>query len=225
MTVQAVLFDLDDTLYLQATWLRGAWAFVAETAYAVSGLDPDPLLASLVAIAGEGSDRGRIIDRALLAVGAEGVDPMPLVQAFKAYRSGPLEPLPGVRSRLSELRRLMPIGLVTDGDPVLQRSKIESLGLSDAFDTIVLSDELGRKHRKPDPRPFTVALGALGVSARNAVFVGDRPDKDIVGAQAVGMTTIRVLSGEYAAMECAVPTVAASDVCAAIDLAFPCLVS
>jgi HAD superfamily hydrolase (TIGR01662 family) len=43
---------------------------------------------------------------------------------------------------------------------------------------------------KPHPRIFQTALDCLGVTAAEAVFVGDDADADIVGARAVGMRAV-----------------------------------
>lgn len=198
--IKAVLFDLDDTLYPQAQWLYGAWRAVAAAA-ADHGVDKAALFSALVDIAGEGSDRGRIIDRALERTGAVGVPIEPLVDAFRGYRTGPLQPYPGVPRALAGLSAEVPIGLVTDGDVALQHDKLVALGLEDAFDVIVYSDAYGRECRKPHPLPFRIALAALGVSPDCAVFVGDRPDKDVLGATAAGMRVVRVRTGEYRGVE------------------------
>ena len=63
---------------------------------------------------------------------------------------------------------------------------------------MVLSDELGREHRKPSPVPLLAALTGLGIDAHAAVYVGDRPEEDVAAAEAVGMRAIRVRTGEYA---------------------------
>jgi putative hydrolase of the HAD superfamily len=195
--VRAALFDLDDTLYCHNDWLDGAWTAVAEAALRL-GLDGPALDASLRRVAKSGSDQGGIIDAALEAIGvaaALAVDP--LVAAFRAHQPATLECFDGVVDALTRLQADVPIALVTDGDVGVQRSKLEALGLIDAFDVVVLSDELGRKFRKPHRRPFRAALARLGIDAADAVFIGDRPDKDIAGAIGVGMRAIRVRSGEY----------------------------
>jgi len=214
--IRAVLFDLDDTLYDQRAWLAGAWQAVAAAATAF-GVAPAELAAALAQIAAEGSDRGRIIDRALERVGWAGVPVEPLVQAFRSHAPEHLPAYPGVPAALARLRARCPIGLVTDGDPGIQRAKLRALGLCDAFDAVVLSDELGRQYRKPHPAPFRAALSALGVAPEEAVFVGDRPDKDMAGAAAAGMACIRVLTGEYAQLpDTVAPLVTAPGVAAAI---------
>ena len=43
--------------------------------------------------------------------------------------------------------------------------------------------------RKPSEKPFRAALDRLGVSPEEALMVGDWPERDIVGAKAVGMKT------------------------------------
>jgi putative hydrolase of the HAD superfamily len=45
---------------------------------------------------------------------------------------------------------------------------------------------------KPDPRIFGLALTALGVDAERAVYVGDTPAGDVVGARAAGIRPLLV---------------------------------
>jgi len=193
--ISAVLFDLDDTLSPQSTWLDGAWVDVAHVGAGL-GAPEVSLLAALRTIAADGTDRGRIIDRALVCVGCGDLPVAPLVAAFRDHAPPKLFPYPGVRAALEQLRRRVPIGLVTDGDPRIQHSKLEALGLD--FDVIVFSDDLGREHRKPDPLPLRIALERLRVTPDRAIFIGDRPSKDIAAAHTVGMRSIRVRTGEYA---------------------------
>ena len=65
---------------------------------------------------------------------------------------------------------------------------IEALGISDYFDTTVISEVEGVS--KPDRRIFEIAMDRLGVTANQAVFVWDHPDVDIRGAQNAGMRAI-----------------------------------
>jgi HAD superfamily hydrolase (TIGR01509 family) len=70
--------------------------------------------------------------------------------------------------------------------PILERQ-----GIAQRVDTIVLSSEVGK--RKPHRAIFERALGELGVSAEDAVFVGDRLDADVYGASRLGMKTVQAL--------------------------------
>jgi FMN phosphatase YigB (HAD superfamily) len=62
---------------------------------------------------------------------------------------------------------------------------LEAAGVASLFETIVVSDAVG--WRKPAAAIFEVALARLGLSPQQALFVGDRADIDVVGAQRVGM--------------------------------------
>jgi len=214
----AVLFDLDDTLFDQASWLAGAWQAVAAEAAARTGCDAAELAAVLGEIAAGGTASGGIIDRALARLGID-VAVGPLVDAFRAHAPARLEPYPGVDEALARLAAQVPLGLVTDGDCAIQQAKLDALGIAGHFRAVVLSDRLGRAHRKPDSAPFRAALAALGVPAGLSVFVGDNPVKDIAGAAALGMFTIRVRTGEYATMADTTPPGAdVADAVAAVEL-------
>ncbi len=194
--IRAVLFDLDDTLYPQASWLDGAWAAVASTA-AARGVDGETLHAELRRVAADGSDGGRIIDRALDAVGASDLEVEPLLRAFRAHAPTQLVPYPGAVDALVALGEQCALGVVSDGDPGIQQAKLDALGLAPHFEVVVWSDEHGREHRKPDPLPFRLALDALGTDPADAVFVGDRPEKDVAGPVGLGMRAVRVRTGEW----------------------------
>ncbi|MGB9842427.1 MAG: HAD family hydrolase [Candidatus Bathyarchaeales archaeon] len=61
-------------------------------------------------------------------------------------------------------------------------------GLSKFFDVVVVSGAVNK--RKPSLEIFQRALEKLGVSAAEAVFVGDTVDADVIGAKNAGMKTI-----------------------------------
>jgi HAD superfamily hydrolase (TIGR01509 family) len=61
-------------------------------------------------------------------------------------------------------------------------------GLDDLLDVRLYSSEL--THMKPHPSTFQTLLDAVGTTASQAAFVGDRPHDDISGAKAVGMRTV-----------------------------------
>jgi len=196
--IAAVLFDLDDTLYPQASWLHGAWEAVADAA--PDTVDRAAFLAALYLIAGQGSDQGRIIDRALARIDACGTETAPLISAFRHHAPARLEPYPEAVDVVAAVRERVPVGLVSDGDVDVQAAKVRALGFEQAFDVVVLSDAMGREHRKPDSGPFLAAAERLGVVAQSCVMVGDRPDKDVRGARQAGLLgAVRVRTGEYAA--------------------------
>jgi HAD superfamily hydrolase (TIGR01549 family) len=87
---------------------------------------------------------------------------------------------------LRSLRKRHSLAVVSNFDYTpTARHILEREGVSDLFETVVVSDEVG--WRKPKPVIFELALRRLGIDAKEALFVGDRADIDVVGAQGVGM--------------------------------------
>ncbi len=68
------------------------------------------------------------------------------------------------------------------------RADMEHFGIADCFDAYVTSLEVG--YGKPHPAMFEAALAALGARPEEAAMLGDRLDRDIAGAQALGIRTI-----------------------------------
>jgi len=87
------------------------------------------------------------------------------------------------------------IGVITDGLSVKQWEKLVRLGLQDMFDVVLVSEEAGVE--KPDPLIFEKACEELEVLCEDCVYVGDRLDTDIIGANKAGMTSVRLLRGKY----------------------------
>jgi putative hydrolase of the HAD superfamily len=85
------------------------------------------------------------------------------------------------------------LGLLTNGPSDIQRHKLVGTGLSDRFDAVVISGEVGVG--KPSKGIFDLALGRLEVARDEAVMVGDNWDRDIVGAVAAGMAGVWIASG------------------------------
>lgn len=78
--------------------------------------------------------------------------------------------------------------LVTNGPGPVQRAKLDRVGLTDAFDAVLVSAEVGSA--KPDARIFHAALAELGVAPENAWHVGDTLAFDIAGARAAGVGAV-----------------------------------
>ena len=93
-----------------------------------------------------------------------------------------------VVATLSELRESYALALVTNGASCLQRDKLAASGLSDYFDAVVVSADLGIA--KPAAAPFTHARSLLRVAARATIMVGDSLSRDVDGAIAAGLGAV-----------------------------------
>jgi len=197
MMLRAVFFDLDYTLYDPWQYVGGALAQVATGVAQELSCADRPLAATLVeAWRTLGSDHDRLFDRWLEGHGLcsrERVEKC--IGIFHAHRPAQMVPYRGVATMLRALQRQQRLGMVTDGEPRMQRAKLAALGLASCFEVIVYAGELSRE--KPHPEVFRRALETLGVRPEASVFVGDHPVRDIMGARRVGMRAIRVLTGEF----------------------------
>ena len=80
------------------------------------------------------------------------------------------------------------LGIITNAELGFQLGKIEAMGVSDRFEHVVASGEVG--HAKPDARIFHAAVQRFGVAASEAAYVGDRLHTDAIGAAEAGLLGI-----------------------------------
>lgn len=80
------------------------------------------------------------------------------------------------------------MGVISDTFPSL-RLTLEAVGLDKYFDVFVCSDQVGVM--KPEPLIYQTALGLMGVSARESLYVDDY-DVEADGARALGFTAFHI---------------------------------
>lgn len=84
------------------------------------------------------------------------------------------------------------VGIITNGahdeHTDSQLSKVRYLGLSERIQSLTISGEIGV--RKPNLEIFKVACERADILPKEAVYVGDTIQNDIVGANRAGMTSI-----------------------------------
>lgn len=183
---QAILFDLDDTLYdLRSYWsgrLRRAFAAVQKQYPHLDGQ-------KLVEIAVAGKIYMRQMPGFLRQL--EVTDEQLIAEVSDEYCRNWFEELDLAEDALAMIERLRPtlrLGLVTNGPSATQRPKIERFRLAQHMDVIVVSEEAGVA--KPDPAIFRIALAELGTEPAATVYVGDSIENDLWGAAAAGMPFI-----------------------------------
>jgi putative hydrolase of the HAD superfamily len=111
------------------------------------------------------------------------------VEAYFSSFYGSTELIPGTRKLLSDLRPKYRLGLLsnfTHGPAA--RKIIEEVGISQLFDVVLISGELG--YRKPSPFVFRELVQRLGVDSGNTLYVGDDPQPDIHGAWRAGLQPV-----------------------------------
>lgn len=193
---RGMVFDLDDTLYLQADYKRSAFAAVGEKLEGMGLCTSIEAVSALEAVLKEhGPSYGLMFNH---MAGKLGLDPslVPvLVETLRAHRPS-IGLFPGVPDMLVFLKGKVRLGLLTDGLGRVQRAKIDALDVRKYFDLVVLSDD--HKTSKPDGMLFALFEDAFSLKGGELAYVADNPSKDFIGANKRGWTTIRVRTGEHA---------------------------
>lgn len=201
--VAALVFDLDDTLYPETQYVRSGFRAVAD--HLAHSPCPDRLapdesrreeLFTRLWQAFETGPRHRVFNTVLRQLDRTD-DPQLIAHLVALYRSHRpfLYLAPAVADMLRRLRGRYQLGLLTDGYLPAQKLKVEALGLADAFDCIIYTEQLGRQFWKPAPRAFELMAQQLGRPHQHCVYIADNPAKDFIAPNQLGWQTVQVRSG------------------------------
>lgn len=190
---RAVVFDLDDTLYLERDYVASGFRHVSN---AVCEYCDAPIqeIFNFLWCEFEAGVRGDAFNR--LIARYRSLTPRWIVEDLvEVYRSHQpvIELLPNIKELLGALvKARVRLALLTDGPVAAQSCKIAALGLTDWFNFLVLTDIWGTEYRKPHPRGFRTTMGLLGLPAEQLVYVGDNPEKDFQTPRGMGWGTVRL---------------------------------
>jgi HAD superfamily hydrolase (TIGR01509 family) len=117
--------------------------------------------------------------------------------AFRTLARDVLKPLPGLLDLLAQIQHQgLAAAVVTNAPRENAAFMLEVLELSEAFDPVILGDDLPRG--KPDPLPYQTALDQLGIVASEAIaFEDSRPG--IRAAVGAGILTVGLMTTHSAA--------------------------
>jgi putative hydrolase of the HAD superfamily len=192
-SLDAIGFDLDDTLFAYHDYARAGLAAAADHLEAVTGRSYHQELWSIYFE--EGVTTGTF-DHLVETADISQELVADCIERFHAADE-PLEPYPDAEPTLEALGRSHRLGLLTDGRN--GRAKLERLGLAEYFDAVVVTPELDRSKR--ELVAFRRLLEGLDVSAESAAYVGDDPRVDFEHPNTLGMTTVRLRRGRYDDLE------------------------
>ncbi|MDF2963326.1 MAG: 2-haloalkanoic acid dehalogenase [Paenibacillus sp.] len=80
------------------------------------------------------------------------------------------------------------LGIVSNGDPDQQKSKLNKMGLAHYFDVMVTAGNVGAA--KPDPRIFEIACKQAGKQPHECFYIGDDFSTDIESSMKINMKGI-----------------------------------
>ncbi len=191
--IKAVVFDLDDTLYLEYDYVKSGFRAVAVELKRECGVSD--AYGELLRLFDE--NREKVFDRYLAECGAaKGLTAKRMVEIYRNHT--PVLTLDSEAAQtLATLREKgYKLGIITDGEPTRQRVKISALGLTDSVDKIIVTDELGGKEfRKPNPKAFELMYEAFGITPEQMLYVGDNPQKDFAVKKYLPIKTAHYLGG------------------------------
>jgi putative hydrolase of the HAD superfamily len=201
MPIKAVLFDLDNTL-IDFLKMKKMSVEAAITAMIDAGLPMKKEAAMKVLwdlYDKYGIEYSKIFQKFLVKT-LGSIDWKILASGIIAYRNVKtsfLEPYPHVIPTLIKLKeRGYKLGVVSDAPRMKAWLRLAAMKISDFFDVVITLDDTDRKP-KPNPAPYKAALLKMGLKPDEVIFVGDNPNRDILGAKRLGIRTVLAKYGEW----------------------------
>lgn len=200
MSLRAIFFDIDDTLYSSTEF---AWHARDQAVKAMlrGGLraEPERVFAELREIVAEfGSNDDRHYNRLLQRLGPEasaGTNPALVVMAgviaYHDTKWRELKVREDARRLLEDLAaRGLRLGVITAGLTMKQAEKVLRLGLDRFLDPqlVLITDQEGIA--KTNPKLYRRAAARAGLEPGQAMHVGDHPLHDVDAAKRAGMVAV-----------------------------------
>jgi putative hydrolase of the HAD superfamily len=192
-----LIFDLDDTLYDESSFVDSGFTVVANYGEERWGWDASASRKTLNRILTQ-QGRGTVFDRWLDEQGSW--SNTRVAECVKVYRHHQpnIALFPSARRALRHFGARCPLYIVTDGHKIVQRNKVDALNLWPEFRRIFITHRFGRAAAKPSTLCFQRIVDAEDCDWSDIVYVGDNPNKDFVSLNPLGALTVRVLTGAHA---------------------------
>jgi putative hydrolase of the HAD superfamily len=188
------IFDLDDTLYAERSFVESGFRAVAIWLLDRFGWDPNESVRVMLDTL-ERHGRGAVFNSLL---SSRQVASVGLVhECVRVYRhhSPNISLTKNAEHILSDF--ISPIYLVTDGHKLVQQNKVRALQIEHYFKKIFITHCYGIKHAKPSTYCFNIIRHIESCDWIDMIYVGDNPAKDFVNLTPLGVCTIRVMTGEH----------------------------
>lgn len=195
--IKCLIFDLDDTLYYEKTYVLEAFKNVCEYLSFKYKKDYDEIYKRCIRILDE-YGRGKIFNILCNEYGFE----ENIKGLVEIYRS--TKPNLKLYEESEEIFNFakennIKLGIITDGCSKVQWNKIKALKLEEKMDKIIVTDDYGNGYGKPHEKSYKEIIECFNLASYECVYIGDNPNKDFIGAKKLGMKTIRIIheNGEH----------------------------
>ena len=190
--IKAVIFDLDNTLVdfmkMKRRAIEDAIPAMIDSGLELSVAESNRIIDEIYKE--QGIEYQQVFDAFLQRV-LKKVDYKILsagIVAYRRAREAALIPYPHVYSTLNKLLKMgIKMGIVSDAPVKEAWLRLAYLNFHQIVDAVVTFEDTGK--RKPHSAPFLKILEKLEVNPDEAIMVGDWVERDIIGAEKIGMKT------------------------------------
>lgn len=179
-TDTVIVFDLDDTLYDELSYLISAYKEIARN---INELNEKKIFSIMFSMY---RNNENVFD---YLTDNYRVEKQELINAYRNHfpkiklKKGAREILETIKKKNGK------IGLITDGRSITQRNKIKALKICKYFDFISISEEI--KEEKPSSKAFE--LVQKEIKGKDYYYIGDNLKKDFIAPNFLKWNTIGVI--------------------------------
>lgn len=188
--------DLDDTLYRERDFVASGFSEVATYLASSAQLDESKVFSELNSNL-EKFGRGKVFDVTLKHFNVYSKSEVRRCLSLYRRHHPIISLAPEVEDVLAFVSQELPLYLVTDGNRLVQRRKVQALGIESLFKGIFYTRDYGLAAEKPSLNCFESIIGQEKVSWGELMYVGDNPRKDFVSLKASGAITVGIQDGPY----------------------------
>ncbi|NBM20972.1 HAD family hydrolase [Streptomyces sp. GC420] len=209
MTIRAVVWDIDDTIFdyttadragmrrhLRAEGLLGRFESVEEALRLwreITDVQWARFAARETDFLGQRRDRVRVF----LGTGLTDEEADAWFGRYITHYEAAWELFPDVLPALDALAATHRHAVLSNSSLHVQEPKLRALGVRDRFEAVLCAADLGVS--KPEPAAFHAACEALELPAHQVAYVGDHPEIDARGAAEAGLFSVWLDRGGAAA--------------------------
>jgi len=189
-----IVFDLDDTLYDEVTFVKSGLKAVSDYLYIKYSISKTESMNFFNNELSKG--REKILDKILKEYDIFSKNEVKKCLSIYRSHNPKIQLYPQAKRILQEFNRNS-IYILTDGNKMVQKKKIFALGIQKKVKKFILTSNYGIKNSKPSPYCFMKICEIENIKPSELIYIGDNPNKDFVGIKPFEFKTIRILSGRY----------------------------
>jgi putative hydrolase of the HAD superfamily len=189
-----IIFDLDDTLYDEMSYVKSGFNAVASHLSYLFKIRKEAIFNKLLKVLKE-NGRGKVFNIACVHFKFNKKNLIKdLVNIYRSHK-------PCIKMKKEAIKILKYYSshskyIVTDGNYLVQKNKVKYLGLSNYFKKIYYTNIYGIKNNKPSLYCFNKIKKLEQCDWSDLVYIGDNPHKDFINCNKKKILTIRLMQGQ-----------------------------